>query len=106
MIIDVRKPKAYATGHVPGAINIPRGVIDFKIWKHVGFPEKIDYDKKMYLYCTKGGRCTLATKSLQDLGFKSVTAARIKLKEWQKAGHPARKVEVSELPIRTKTLIN
>jgi len=88
MIIDVREPKSYAAGHVPGAINIPRGLIEFKIWKHVGFPDKTDYDKKMYLYCTKGGRCTLATKSLQDLGFKNVTAARIKLEKWQKAGHP------------------
>ena len=88
MIIDVREPKSYSAGHVPGAINIPRGVIEFKIWKHVGFPDKTDYDKKMYIYCTKGGRCTLATKSLQDLGFTNVTAATIKLEEWQKAGHP------------------
>ena len=88
MIIDVREPTSYAAGHVPGAINIPRGVIEFMIWKHVGFPVKTDYDKKVYLYCTKGGRCTLATKSLQDLGFTNVTAATIDLKEWHKAGHP------------------
>ena len=88
MIIDVRESRSYAAGHVPGAINIPRGVIEFMIWKHVGFPDKTDYDKKVYLYCTKGGRCTLATKSLQDLGFTNVTAATIDLKEWRKAGHP------------------
>ena len=88
MIIDVRESRSYAAGHVPGAINIPRGVIEFMIWKHVGFPDKTDYDKKVYLYCTKGGRCTLATKSLQDLGFTNVTAATIDLKEWHKAGHP------------------
>lgn len=88
MIVDVREPKAYAAGHVPGAINVPRGLIEFKIWKHVGFPDNTDYNKKMYLYCATGGRCTLATKSLQDLGFTDVTAATIKLKEWLKAGYP------------------
>ncbi len=88
MIIDVREPNAYTAGHIPGAINIPRGVIEFKIWKHVGFPDKIKYDKKMYIHCSKGGRCTLATKSLQDLGFTNVTAATIKLEQWRKAGHP------------------
>ncbi len=88
LIIDVREPKAFAAGHIPGAINVPRGVIEFKIWKHVGFPDKTDYNKTMYLYCGKGGRCTLATKSLQDLGFKNATAAVVKLKDWVKAGHP------------------
>ncbi len=88
LIIDVREPKAFAAGHVPGSINIPRGLIEFKIWKHVGFPDKVDYDKSIYIYCGTGGRCTLATKSLQDLGFKNATAAVVKLSDWVKAGHP------------------
>lgn len=88
LIIDVREPKAFAAGHVPGSINIPRGLIEFKIWKHVGFPGTVDYDKQIYIYCGTGGRCTLATKSLQDLGFKNATAAVVKLSDWVKAGHP------------------
>lgn len=88
LIVDVREPKEFAAGHVPGAINVPRGVIEFKIWKHVGFPDKTDYDKKMYLYCKTGGRCTMAAKSLQDLGFTNVTTAVMMLADWQKAGHP------------------
>ena len=88
LIVDVREPKPYAVGHVPGAINVPRGVIEFKIWKHVGFPDKTDLNKKIYIYCKTGGRCTLATRSLQDLGFTNVTAVVMKLKDWIKAGHP------------------
>ena len=38
-IIDVREPDEYASGHVPGAINIPRGVIEFRIWALVGYPD-------------------------------------------------------------------
>ena len=88
LIVDVREPKEFAAGHVPGAINVPRGVIEFKIWKHVGFPDKTDYDKEIYLYCKTGGRCTLAAKSLQDLGLTNLTTAVINILDWQKAGHP------------------
>ncbi|MCE7975746.1 MAG: hypothetical protein DYH03_00945 [Nitrospira sp. NTP1] len=38
LIIDVRELQEYAAGHVPGAVNIPRGVLEFQIWKHVGSP--------------------------------------------------------------------
>ena len=31
LIVDVREPHEYAAGHVPGAINIPRGVLEFQI---------------------------------------------------------------------------
>jgi len=45
-------------------------------------------NKQLTLYCRTGGRCALATKSLMDLGFTNVTAADIKIEEWQKAGYP------------------
>lgn len=86
-IIDVREPGEFAGGHVPSAINIPRGVIEFKIWQKVGYPDKTRMDQKMYLYCKVGGRCALATKSLRDLGFTEVYRTDIKLKEWVKAGN-------------------
>ena len=37
LIVDVREPAEYADGQIPGAINIPRGLIEFRIWPHVGF---------------------------------------------------------------------
>ncbi|MBM3566741.1 MAG: rhodanese-like domain-containing protein [Alphaproteobacteria bacterium] len=88
LIVDVREPNEYAAGHVPGAINVPRGVLEFQIWKHVGFPDKTDTAKEMYLYCATGGRCSLAAKSLKDLGFTNAVAVPMALAEWAKAGHP------------------
>ena len=88
LIIDVREPNAYNTGHIPGAINIPRGLIEFRVWKHVGYPGEVAYNKRMYVYCGTGARCTLATKTLQDLGFSEPTAVVMKLAEWKKAGYP------------------
>ena len=86
-IVDVREPNEFSGGHVPSAINIPRGVIEFKIWQKVGYPDKTNMEQKMYLYCKAGSRCALATKSLRDLGFTEAYRTDIKLKEWVKAGN-------------------
>ena len=88
LIVDVREPGEYADGHLSGAINVPRGMIEFNIWTHVGYPDKTDMGKKLTLYCKTGGRCALAAKSLQDLGFTNVTAVDMKIDDWVKAGYP------------------
>ncbi|MBI2753270.1 MAG: rhodanese-like domain-containing protein [Betaproteobacteria bacterium] len=88
LIVDVREPEEYADGYIPGAINVPRGVIELRIWALVGFPDKTDMGKKLTLYCGSGMRCILAAKSLQDLGFSDVTAADMAIADWMKAGYP------------------
>jgi len=88
LIVDVREPDEYAEGHVPGAVNVPRGLLEFAIWSEVGFPDKTDMNRQMYLYCKTGGRCTLATKTLQDLGFTNATAVVMQFADWKKAGNP------------------
>jgi rhodanese-related sulfurtransferase len=88
LIIDVREPGEYADGHIAGAINIPRGLIEFKIWSHVGFPDKVDMRKMMTLYCGSGARSALAAKTLNDLKFSDVTAADMSIEDWAKAGYP------------------
>jgi rhodanese-related sulfurtransferase len=91
LIVDVRNPDEYATGFVPGAVNVSRGLLEFTIWDQVGFPDKTDMNKKMTLYCKSGGRCALATKTLQDLGFTNVQSADMKIEDWIKAGYPIAK---------------
>ncbi len=88
LLIDVRDADEYATGYIPGSVNVSRGKLEFAIWKHVGGADKPDYNQKMTLYCASGGRCALAAKSLMDLGFKNVTAVDMKLADWRKAGYP------------------
>jgi rhodanese-related sulfurtransferase len=88
LIVDVREPGEYASGHVPGAINIPRGLIELNIWPHVGFPDSTDLNRKITLYCGSGVRCILAAKSLQDLGFTNIIAVDMRIADWAKAGYP------------------
>ncbi|MCX8114896.1 MAG: rhodanese-like domain-containing protein [Burkholderiaceae bacterium] len=88
LLVDVRDPDEYAEGHIPGAVNVSRGLLEFRIWSHVGYPDKTDMNKQMTLYCRTGGRCALAAKTLQELGFTNVVAADIRIEEWVKAGYP------------------
>ena len=88
LIVDVREEDEWIDGYVPGAINIPRGLVEFRIWKQVGFPDAVDMNKRLTLYCATGGRCALATKSLQDLGFTNAVSVDMKFEDWVKAGHP------------------
>ena len=88
LIVDVREPHEYAAGHVPGAINIPRGVLEFQIWKQVGFPANTEMDRPVYLQCQSGNRASLAAQSLEELGFTHTTAVVMSLEDWQKTGNP------------------
>jgi len=88
LIVDVREPNEFAAGHVPGAINLPRGVLEFQIWKQVGFPANLDLGRSVILQCQSGNRASLAAQSLADLGFTHTTAVVMGLDDWQKAGHP------------------
>ena len=44
--------------------------------------------RKIYVQCRTGGRATLATKQLQDIGFTGVIAVVMNFDEWKKKGHP------------------
>jgi rhodanese-related sulfurtransferase len=90
-IVDVREPGEYADGHIAGAVNVPRGLLEFTIWEHVGYPDKTDMNKRLTLYCKTGGRCALATKTLGELGFTNVVSADMKIEDWSKAGYPLAK---------------
>ena len=69
MLLDVREPAEFAAGHVPGAVNIPRGLLEFQIYKVMGYPNKVDTGKTIYVQCASGGRATLATADLKKIGF-------------------------------------
>jgi rhodanese-related sulfurtransferase len=91
LIIDVREESEYASGHIPGAVHLPRGVVEFGIWQLVGFPAEVDFERPIYVQCVSGNRASLAAKTLKELGFTDVTAVVMHLAEWQKAGYPFRR---------------
>ena len=83
IFLDCREPKEFKMGHIPGAINIPRGLLEFKIDKSV--PDK---NAKILMYCKSGGRGCLAACTLCRMGYKNVNNVSGGWKAWEKAGYP------------------
>ena len=92
VLLDVREPAEFAAGHVPGAMSIPRGLLEFFIYQDLGYPKKkIDTSMKIYTQCKTGGRATLAARTLKEIGFTNVTAVIMNWDDWVKAGNPVEK---------------
>jgi len=68
LLIDVRSPEEFATGHLEGAINLPHASIAQEIQGYVGDAK----ETKIVLYCRSGHRSGLAEQSLRELGFTRV----------------------------------
>jgi rhodanese-related sulfurtransferase len=86
VFLDVRDPWEYATGHLPGAINVSRGTLEIKIWDKIP-----DQKAKIYVYCQTAIRSALATKALNDLGYKNAVLMNAQFEEWVQAGYPVEK---------------
>lgn len=88
-IVDIREPAEFAAGHVPGAVNIPRGLLEFQIYKMMGYPDKpVDTSRTIYVQCQTGGRATLATADLKKIGFTNPIAVVMNWPDWVKNGYP------------------
>lgn len=86
LIIDVRSPKEYAAGHIPGAQNIPLEVWDKRISEL-----KVPKDITIVTVCNHEGRSSRAVVELQKVGYK--TSSFCRLESWKKAGN---KVETEQ----------
>jgi rhodanese-related sulfurtransferase len=81
--LDVRDPGEFAAGHLPGAMNISRGTLEFNVFSKIQ-----DQTAKVVVYCKTAGRSTLATKTLNDLGYKNAILMDAQFEDWIKAGYP------------------
>lgn len=85
LVLDVREPAEYEAGKLADAVNIPRGVLEFKIADH---PTLANTDATIVVYCKTGGRSALAVLSLQQLGYSNVHSIRGGIEAWSGNGHP------------------
>ena len=79
VVVDVREPKEFEAGNIPGSVNIPRGLLEFKITKK--YPKKAT---SIILYCKTGGRAALAAEGLKDIKYRSVKSLAGGWEAWSK----------------------
>jgi rhodanese-related sulfurtransferase len=68
---DIRELKH--EGRIAGAVHVPRGMLEFWIDAESPYHKpELATDKKLVFFCAAGWRSALATKTVQDMGFKNV----------------------------------
>lgn len=83
VLLDVREADEFHAGHIPGAVNIPRGLLEFKLGS---MPELSARDLDIVLYCKTSGRAALAASTLQDMGYLQVQSIAGGFDAWTAAG--------------------
>ena len=88
IVVDVREPEEFAQGHLADAINVPRGVLEFRVdpTNPAGVPALFDKSAQMVVYCKSGARSALAAQTLRTLGYQSVTSMGGGFEAWKVAG--------------------
>jgi rhodanese-related sulfurtransferase len=74
LVVDVRDPpEVIASGKIAGAVNVSRGMLEFRADPDSPYHDKnFDKEKTVILYCASGGRSALAGKVLKDMGYYKV----------------------------------
>jgi rhodanese-related sulfurtransferase len=93
LVLDVREPNEWAEGHVPGAMNVPRGVLELRADPESPATDpalSANKDARMIVYCLKapGARSLLAAQTLGRMGYSNVAAMRGGFEEWRAEGLP------------------
>jgi rhodanese-related sulfurtransferase len=83
IILDVRTPREYEQGHVPGAVNLPYQ----QIGRRLVDLEQIR-DKQIVVYCEVGPRARVAQSMLQQAGFPDVRHLAGDMAGWRRSRLP------------------
>jgi rhodanese-related sulfurtransferase len=80
VFIDVREPNEWTLGHVPGAVHIPRGILESNV------ENAAPRDGTVVLYCAGGSRSALAADTLRQMGYTDVRSMARGFRGWVEEG--------------------
>ena len=86
VVLDVRSEAEYATGHVPGAINIPHDQLPARL-NEIRSRDNAEF----VVYCETGRRAAVAQSLLQKEGFLNVRHLEGDMAQWRREGKPTEK---------------
>lgn len=82
IIVDVREPEEFRTGHVPGSRNIPLGTVT----EHANELKKYE---RVFVHCQRGRRSVTASDALMAAGLTNIVCvAGTGMADWIAAGYP------------------
>jgi len=85
-LVDVREESEFATGHLPGAVHLCKGIIERDIENAIPH-----HAAPIVLYCGGGFRSALSADNLQKMGYTNVSSMDGGWRSWTEAGYPIEK---------------
>jgi rhodanese-related sulfurtransferase len=79
LLVDVREPAEYRSGHIPGATNIPLQTLARNV-------NKIPTDRPVVLYCSTGYRSAMGVMTLHLLNYDNVQGFPPSFAGWKASG--------------------
>jgi phage shock protein E len=67
LVIDVRSPEEYRSGHLANGVNIPLGELRKSLPRQVK-----DKGQVLFVHCLSGGRSGIAKQQLEGMGYTKV----------------------------------
>jgi rhodanese-related sulfurtransferase len=87
LLVDVRDAPELAQGKLKGAVNVSRGMIEFRADAAKPYHDaEFRTDRPVVLYCASGGRAALSGKVLKDMGYEAYNLGGFK--DAAEAGFP------------------
>ncbi|MDJ0849846.1 MAG: rhodanese-like domain-containing protein [Myxococcota bacterium] len=81
VLVDVRTPGEYDSGHIPGALNLPLQDLESRL-------SELDPGAELVVYCERGGRAQRAMLILEEAGYGSARQLEGDMSAWREGGLP------------------
>lgn len=91
LLVDVREPLEFAQAHIPGAVNVPRGLLEAACdW---GYDDTVPElasgrGRDIVLVCRSGNRSLLAADVMAQMGFAHVVSLKTGVRGWNDFEQP------------------
>ena len=91
LLLDVREPAEFAVLHIPGALNVPRGILEQSCeW---GFDETVPLlaagrELDIVVVCRSGYRSALAADVMQKMGYTGAVSLKTGVRGWNDFEQP------------------
>lgn len=85
IVLDVRERSEFEAAHIPGAINVPRGILEAACeWDYAETePQLVTARRRpIVVVCRSGNRSALAAYVLKSIGFENVASMKLGIKGW------------------------
>jgi rhodanese-related sulfurtransferase len=91
LMVDVREPGEFAMLHIPGSVNVPRGILEQSCeWDYDETVPDLagGREREVVVICRSGKRSVLAADVMQQMGYANVVSLRLGIRGWNDAELP------------------